>query len=231
MRKATAMSPTYGGNIKGLEVSNIRYAFLTHLHPDHTIGYPDLLLTPWWVRGREKPLEVHGPVGITQMTDYILKAYGQTNNKESLVNTNEFTEEGIIYQDKNVKVEAFPVIHIPNSWGFRFTTPDKVIVISGDTAPSEKVVEYAKGADILIHEVYTEKGFDIKWGDNESRQQYFRTSHTSTYELGELASKIDPELLVLYHICYWGTSEQDLMEELSEKYKGRFIVGRDLDVF
>ena len=231
VRKAAAMSPTYRGNIKGLEISNIRYAFLTHLHPDHTIGYPDLILTPWWVTGREKPLEVYGPIGITQMTDYILKAYGQTNNQESLVDTHEFTEEGIIYRDKYVKVEAFPVIHIPNSWGFRFTTPDKVIVISGDTAPSDKVVEYSKGADILVHEVYTKKGFDIMWANDKDRQLWHKSNHTSAYELGEIASKINPKLLVLYHIIYWGSSEQDLIDELREKYKGRFIVGKDLDVF
>ena len=169
VRKAAAMSPTYGGNIKGLEVTNIRYAFLTHLHPDHTTGYPDLILTPW-VIGRDKPLEVYGPFGITQMTDDLVKAYGQTNNQESLVNAHEFTEEGVIYQDKYVKVEAFPVIHIPNSWGFRFTTPDKVIVISGDTAPSEKVVEYSKGADILAHEVYTKKGLENIWANDKDRQ-------------------------------------------------------------
>jgi len=231
VRKAAAMSPTYGGNIKGLERTNIRYAFLTHLHPDHTIGYPDLILTPWWAIGREKPLEVYGPNGITQMTDYILKAYGQTNNQESLVNTHEFTEEGIIYQDKYVKVEAFPVLHIPNSWGFRFTTPDKVIVISGDTAPSEKVVEYSKGADLLVHEVYAKKGFDIMWANDEARQLWHKSNHTSAYELGEITREINPKLLVLYHIIYWGASEQDLIDEISEKYKGRFIVGKDLDVF
>ena len=230
VRKAAAMSPTYGGNIKGLEVTNIRYAFLTHLHPDHTTGYPDLILTPW-VIGREKPLEVYGPNGITQMTDYILKAYGQTNNQESLVNTHEFTEEGIIYQDKYVKVEAFPVFHIPNSWGFRFTTPDKIIVVSGDTSPSEKVVEYSKNADILVHEVYTKKGFDIMWANDEAKQLWHKSNHTSTYELGEIASKINPKLLVLYHTLFWGASEQDLIDEISEKYKGRFIVGKDLDVF
>lgn len=230
VRKAAAMSPTYGGNIKGLEVTNIKFAFLTHLHPDHTTGYPDLLLTPWVV-GREKPLEVYGPNGITQMTDYILKAYKQLDNQESIVNTHEFTEEGIIYKDEYVKVEAFPVIHIPNSWGFRFTTPDKVIVISGDTAPSEKVVEYSKGADILAHEVYAKKGYDIIWANDEARQLWHKSNHTSAYELGEIAAKINPKLLVLYHVIYWGASEQDIRKELNEKYKGRLIVGQDLDVF
>jgi ribonuclease BN (tRNA processing enzyme) len=241
IRKAAAMSPNFGGNIMGLEVRNIKRAFLTHLHSDHTTGYPDLILTPW-VLGRNEPLEVYGPEGINNMTENIIQAYDYdikdrlycsrpANDQGWRVNSHEFTEEGIIYQDKYVKVEAFPVLHIPNSWGFRFTTPDKVIVISGDTAPSEKVVEYSKGADILVHEVYTKKGFDIMWANDEARQLWHKSNHTSAYELGEIAREINPRLLVLYHIIYWGASEQDLIDEISEKYKGRFIVGKDLDVF
>ena len=241
IRKAAAMSPNFGGNIMGLEVRNIKRAFLTHLHSDHTTGYPDLILTPW-VLGRNEPLEVYGPEGINNMTENIIEAYDYdikdrlycsipANDQGWRVNSHEFTEEGIIYQDKYVKVEAFPVLHIPNSWGFRFTTPDKVIVISGDTAPSEKVVEYSKGADILVHEVYTKKGFDIMWANDEARQLWHKSNHTSAYELGEIAREINPKLLVLYHIIYWGASEQDLIDEISEKYKGRFIVGKDLDVF
>src|SRR5689334_4250027 len=57
----------YGG-------TNIKTAFLTHLHSDHTVGYPDLILTPW-VMGRHEPLEVYGPPGIGAMTDHVLKAW------------------------------------------------------------------------------------------------------------------------------------------------------------
>jgi ribonuclease BN (tRNA processing enzyme) len=71
IRKAAAMSPRYGGNIKGLNVKNIKHAFLTHLHSDHTTGYPDLILTPW-VQGRNEPLEIYGPEGINEMTSHIL---------------------------------------------------------------------------------------------------------------------------------------------------------------
>ena len=74
IRKAAAMTPRYGGNIEGLEVKKIKTAFLTHLHSDHTTGYPDLILTPW-VLDRDQPLQVYGPVGINAMTDHILKAY------------------------------------------------------------------------------------------------------------------------------------------------------------
>jgi ribonuclease BN (tRNA processing enzyme) len=240
IRKAAAMSPTYGGNITGLEVKNIKKAFLTHLHSDHTTGYPDLILTPW-VMGRNEPLEVYGPEGINKMTEKILEAYEDdikyrlygtepANNQGWRVNSHEITSEGIVYQDDNIKVEAFPVVHgtWPNAWGFRFTTPDKIIVISGDTAPCEKIIEYAKGADILVHEVYSKAGFDKR---SESWKNYHSTHHTSTLELGEIANKTNPKLTVLYHILYWGSSEQDLLDEINKEYKGKVMVGRDLDVF
>lgn len=240
IRKAAAMSPTYGGKFAGLDVKKIKRAFLTHLHSDHTSGYPDLILTPWVV-GRDEPLEVYGPEGINKMTENILEAYEEdiryrlygsepANNQGWRVNSHEFMKEGVIYQDENVKVEAFPVPHgtWPNSWGFRFTTPDKIIVISGDTAPSEKVVEYARNADILVHEVYSKKGFDTK---TEFWQNYHSKQHTSTYELGEIARKTNPKLIVLYHILFWGASEQELRDEIATKYRGKVIVGNDLDVF
>ena len=140
VRQAAAMSPGYGGPIAALSVRNIKRAFLTHLHSDHTVGYPDLIFTPW-VMGRDEPLEVYGPEGIVKMTEHILKAYQAdiqyrlyglepANNLGWRVNAHEI-KEGIFYQDENVKVEAFLVKHgsWPNAYGFRFTTPDKIIVI------------------------------------------------------------------------------------------------------
>ncbi|MCP5103971.1 MAG: MBL fold metallo-hydrolase [bacterium] len=239
VRKAAALSPRYGGNIEALSVANIKRAFLTHLHSDHTTGYPDLIFTPW-VMGRDEPLQVYGPEGIKKMTKYILKAYEDdikyrlyglepANNQGWRVNAHEFTE-GLVYTDKNVKVEAFPVKHgsWPNAYGFRFTTPDKVIVISGDTAPCEKLLEYGKNADILIHEVYYKKGFDTK---DDFWRKYHSVNHTSTYQLAEIAGKLKPKLVVLYHTLYWGGTAKDLLNEVAEKYSGKVVVGSDLAVF
>lgn len=240
VRQAAALSPRYGGNIKALDVKNIRTAFLTHLHSDHTVGYPDLILTPW-VMGRNAPLNVYGPEGLNKMTKHILEAYNDdikyrlygaepANNQGWRVNSHEFFKEGVIYTDSLVKVEAFPVPHgsWPAAWGFRFTTPDKVIVISGDTAPSDKVIEYAKGADILVHEVYSKKGFDVR---SAFWQNYHSKQHTSTLELGEIANKVKPGMVVLYHVLDWGASEQELLDEIATSYKGKVVVGRDLDIY
>lgn len=240
IRRAAALTPKYGGKLEGLKISEIKTAFLTHLHSDHTTGYPDLILTPW-VMGRNEPLNVYGPEGTNKLTTHILKAYEDdiryriygtesANNQGWRVNSHEFVKEGVIYKDDNIKVEAFPVTHgtWPNAWGFRFTTPDKVIVLSGDTTPNEKVIEYAKGADILIHEVYSKAAFDKR---RKSSQHYHSKQHTSTYELGEIAEKTKPGIVVLYHILFWGYTEQDLLDEISTKYKGHVISGRDLDIF
>lgn len=240
VRRAAALTPAYGGKLGNLKIKELKRAFLTHLHSDHTTGYPDLILTPW-VMGRNEPLEVYGPEGINSMTKHILKAYEEdiryrlygsepANNEGWRVNSHEFTKEGVVYKDENVTVEAFPVPHgtWPNAWGFRFTTPDKVIVLSGDSAPSQKVMEYAQNADILIHEVYSKKGFDTK---NDFWRNYHSKQHTSTYELGEIANKSKPKLVVLYHILFWGSTEQELVYEIALTYKGKVISGRDLDIF
>ncbi len=239
VRQAAKMTPQYGGDFPQLEAKNLKIAFLTHLHSDHTIGFPDLLLTPW-VLERDEPLEVYGPVGTKNLTNNILEAYKAdidyrlnglepANENGWKVNTYEFDEDGVIYQDSLVKVEAFKVVHggWTNAFGFRFTTADKTIVISGDTKPCDNILEYSKGVDILIHEVYSY----FRWTKrNDFWRNYHAANHTSTFELGELAAKAKPGKVVLYHLLFWGDSEQDLLDEIAEKYDGEVIVGRDFMV-
>ena len=240
VRRAAALSPSYGGgDIEALDPKNLQRVFLTHLHSDHTVGLPDLILTAWTLE-RDVPLELFGPAGTADMAKYLLKAfdadikyrlYGlEPANKDGWrVNAHEI-EEGVVYEDDKVRVEAFPVRHgtWPEAFGYRFTTPDKVIVISGDAAPSDKLEEYVKGADILVHEVYSMEGFnrrDPYW------QKYHSSNHTSAHELGELAERTQPELLVLYHILFWGASEETLLKEVRERFSGEVVLGEDLDVF
>jgi len=239
IRQAAALSPTYGGPINALEPERFRTAFLTHLHSDHTAGYPDLILSPW-VQGRDEPLEVYGPRGIKEMTENILKAYKEdiryrvygtepANNKGWRVQPH-VIKPGLIYEDSYVQVEAFRVNHgtWPNSFGFRFTTPDKVIVISGDTTPCENIIKYAKDSDILIHEVYSQKGFEKR---SPTWQKYHASHHTSTHELASIAQKTQPQLLILYHVLFWGSSEQELLQEITDRYKGKVVIGSDLDSY
>jgi ribonuclease BN (tRNA processing enzyme) len=239
VRQAAKMSPRYGGEFEALLMKNLKRGFLTHLHSDHTVGFPDFLLTPW-VEGRNEPLEIYGPDGTKKLADNILEAYDAdikyrlyglqpANNMGWRVNTHEFIKDGIIYQDSLVKVEAFKVMHgtWPNAFGFRFTTPHKVIVVSGDTRPCENILKYSQGADILIHEVYSYAGWEKK---NEFWKKYHKANHTSTYELAELALQTKPKKIILNHLLFWGSSEEQLLNEIAEKYNGKVIVGKDLMV-
>jgi len=239
VRRAAAMSPANGGNISGFNVSKLRYAFLTHLHSDHSAGLADLILTPW-VLERAAPLELYGPEGIESMAAHILDAYradidyrvyGMEPANDTGWRVHAHTiAEGLVFEDDNVKVEAFRVRHgsWPNAFGYRFTTPDRVIVISGDAAPDENLERYTKGADILVHEVYSVAGFerrDPEW------QRYHRSNHTSAHELGEIAARARPKLLVLYHVLFWGASADDVLREVREKYDGDVVLPDDLDTY
>jgi len=240
VRQASSLSPEYGGEIEGLAVENLKHAFLTHLHSDHTVGLPDLILTAWTV-GRDSPLKLFGPEGTKHMADKVLEAYEEdiryrlyseqpANNQGWRVETQEVTESGLIFKDENVTVEAFRVPHgsWPDAWGYRFTTPDRVIVVSGDTAPSRELAKYARGADILVHEVYSQEGFAKK---EPQWQKYHAKNHTSTSELGRLASEVKPKLLVLYHQLLWGSTHDTLLEEVKAEFSGEVVSARDLDVF
>lgn len=239
VRRAAAMSPTYGGSMEALETVNLKTAFLTHLHSDHSAGLSDLILSPW-VMGRDAPLELYGPEGVADMANHILKAYAAdiryrtdglepANDQGWRVNTHEI-DDGLIYEDDNVAVEAFRVRHgtWENAFAYRFTTPDRVIVISGDAAPDAAIEKYASGADILIHEVYSVEGFGRR---NSFWQDYHSSNHTSAHELGEMASRARPKLLILYHVLFWGASEDKVLEEVREKYDGDVVLGNDLDTY
>ena len=234
--------------VKGLTVGNVRVAFLTHLHSDHTIGYPDLILTPWSV-GRSHPLDVYGPKGLAHMTDHILEAYREDiairrADKKALgvpehaegykVHAHEITP-GIVYKDPNVIVKAFLVNHgdVPQAFGYRIETADRAIVISGDAAPSQSVIDSCNGCDVLIHEAYSMMTYNAV---SSAYQEYRRKHHTSSREMAEIAKKARPGLLILYHRANPGgigrpNPEQVLLEEVRQLYGGRVVIGHDLDVF
>ena len=236
--------------VKALEPINLRVAFATHLHSDHTVGYPDLILTPW-VIGRRVPLEVYGPKGIKAMTQHILAAYDDDikartrpdGNQHgfpqgSWANAHEIAM-GVVYKDENVTVTAFPTKHALESYGYRFDTPDRSIVITGDTAPTQATIDACNGCDILIHEVNTLTAVAAR---PPTFQAFAARYHTSTEQLAELASKAKPGLLVLYHASIVvrpgvrpnfpaNSSVEELLNEMQSRYAGKVVVARDLDIY
>ena len=157
--------------VKALEPTNLRIAFLTHLHADHTLGLPDLMITPW-IMGRKEPLGLYGPEGTQEMVNHILAAYAMdreirteglehSNNTGWRVNVHEI-KPGVVFKDDNVTVTAFAVRHgNVNAYGYRFATHDRTIVLSGDTSPTDALAENCHGCDILISEAYTKASLDL----------------------------------------------------------------------
>ena len=235
VRRASAAVRTKG--IAALEPTKLRVAFATHLHSDHTVGYPDLIFTPWTM-GRRFPLEVYGPKGIKAMTDRILEAYRvdvetRTNpdgNQRTFpeghgVNAHEIGP-GVVYKDAKVTVTAFPTKHAMESYGYRFETPDRTIVISGDTNPAPATIDACKGCDVLIHE-----GQSPAWlaGRPDTFQRFAAKYHTTTPQLAELAQAAKPRLLVVYH--YSSVAPEEILGEMLRLYPGHVVVGRDLDIY
>ena len=246
-------------NMTALEPANLKVAFVTHLHSDHTTGYPDLILTGW-TAGRHTPLEVYGPVGLQSMSDHILQAYridiqtrtkpggDQRGNPEGWkVNAHEI-KPGVIYKDAKVTVTAFPTQHAMESYGYRFDTPDRSVVISGDTSPTQETIKACHGCDVLIHEARAMEMFNKLPAE---RRSFGAKNHTTSEQLAALAAQAKPGLLIVYHA--WISRRPDiapsasqpvvlttgevhsspdvLQKEIGSRYSGHFVIGKDLDVY
>jgi ribonuclease Z len=227
-------------------VKRVEATFLTHLHSDHTLGYPDLVFTTW-IMGRRDPLVVFGPHGLRRMTDLVLDAWRDDVDvrvkgleRETAqwlrVDVREIgaARTGVVYERDGVKVTAIPVRH--GDWpafAFRFDTPDRSITIGGDTAPSLALTEAAKGTDVLVHEVYNSARVapETRPG-GEHWPDYLRTMHTSDVELARLAAAIQPRLLVLHHLLRLGGTDEEILGHIRQAgYAGPVVVGKDLEKY
>ena len=256
VRRAEAAALKRG--IPAVEPGNLKVAFVTHLHSDHTAGYSDLILGGW-TSGRTVPLEVYGPTGLQSMTEHILQAYRidietRTNPEGnqrrfpdgSKVNAHEI-KPGVVYKDEKITVTAFLTKQAMESYGYRFDTPDRSIVISGETNPVEETIKACNGCDVLIHEA---QPLELLAKMPESMQSFDAKYHTTTAQLAELATRARPKLLVIYHTVSFPpgiapprllqpkagadalyASPEMLQKEIGSRYLGQFVIGRDLDVY
>lgn len=227
-------------SIPALRVAQLERVFLTHLHSDHTIGLADLILTPA-IMHRKGPLEVWGPEGTQAMVTHILEAYREDirlrvyglehGNRAAYHVVVHEIEPGVVYRDSNVIVTAFPVHHgsWPEALGYRFDAHGRTIVISGDEAPPlDTIVTYCDGCDVMVHEVYSAKGLArLPAADRE----YHTRFHTSGVELGEMAARARPKLLVLTHMLFFGETAEEIAGEVRSRFPGRVAIGADLDVY
>ncbi|WP_417586075.1 MBL fold metallo-hydrolase [Nitrincola sp.] len=198
------------------------------------------MLSLWWLR--DKPINIYGPPGTKKLTSNILEAYADDSDirmqttlspvkiQEPDPVVSEYASGGVVYDDGEVKVEAFLVDHgaIEPAFGYKVTTPDKVTVISGDTTYDERIAVQAKGADYLIHEVYSNKGLiDSSDPNRPQRHAYHANQHTSIEQVAEIAKLAKPGLLVLTHILSWTDTVENMKETMAKAYDGKFVFAED----
>ena len=236
VRRAAAAART---GIAGLRMPALQRVFLTHLHSDHTLGLADVLFTPW-IQGRTAPLELYGPPGTQRLITGVLDGNDEDIHERLAssggpsangwkANVHEIAA-GVVYHDARVTIRAFEVPH--SEWkyafGYRIETPDRTIVISGDTRQSPAIVAACNGCDVLIHEVYSDSGFTSV---PPLRQKYHAQAHTSATQLGAIATQARPKLLILTHLLFFGASEERLLAEVRSTFSGNVVLARDLQVF
>lgn len=228
----------------GIPVSRLRHIFITHQHSDHNADLGNLILLSW--SELPEPVNAWGPPPLDRMW----RSFLQLNEFDiatriadegrpplaPLLKPHQITAGGLVMQDDNVRVTAALVPHPPiaHAFAYRFDTPDRSIVISGDTARSEALIALAKGADVLVHEVLWLPAVDriaAAFPKSTTLKQHIIDSHTSVEDAGRVAQAAGVKTLVLSHFVPAGDpsiTDQMWLEAARTHFRGAIIVGRDL---
>jgi ribonuclease Z len=139
--------------------------------------------------------------------------------------------EGVVYEKGGVKVTAFEVDHAPvkPAFGYRIDYAGHSVVLSGDTRVSENLVRYARGVDVLVHEVFAPATLE-RAGVPPARAKNIVDYHTTPEQAGEVFTRVKPKLAVYSHICMPTATEQDLLPATRKTYAGPLQLGEDLMV-
>jgi ribonuclease BN (tRNA processing enzyme) len=229
----------------GLSLPKLRHIFITHQHSDHNADYGNLLLLAWG-SGLQTPVDTWGPPPLKRMTrlflelnEYDIRVRMKDEGRPPLgplIRPHEFTGEGIVMRDATVTVRAALVQHpmVSPAFAYRFDAPDRSIVISGDTARSDRLAAFARGADILVHEAMWLPAMDrILAGDPNAPtlRRHLLASHTTAEDCGRVAQAASVKTLVLSHLVPGGDESitDDMWRGAASRYfGGEVIVGRDL---
>ena len=231
---------------KGVPLGKIDVLFLTHLHSDHVVGIPDLLLIGWLrppFAHRDAPMRVIGPVGTVSMMSNIEKAF-EWDIKTRIADeklppagvANEATDmrAGVVFEKNGVKVTTFEVNHgekIKPAFGFRIDYDGRAVSISGDTKFNENLIQHSKGVDVLIHEVAAARPELIK---AQKFLPAILAHHTNPEQAGIVFARVKPKLAVYYHLVLFGNREikpyspEKLVQLTRKTYSGPLVVGEDL---
>ena len=238
--------------------------FITHGHDDHTAGLGTLMSVAWDFQ-RHDAIDVYGPPGTVALVKGAIQYF--TVNAEIRwaegrrtplgdVFVGHDVAPGLIYQDTNIKVTAVENthFHIPagspyygkyKSYAYRFQTPDRVIVFTGDTGPSDAVTELARDADILVSEIGSTE--DLKqvlikngtWQGMTPEQQtafvrHLTEEHLTPEEVGKLAARANVKMVVLTHLLPTINDHDDYgryVPEVKRFFSGQVVVAKDLMAF
>jgi ribonuclease BN (tRNA processing enzyme) len=224
---------------------SMKYVFITHHHSDHNLEYGNLFYNAW-AAGLSTPIHSFGPKGIEAMT----KAFWELNkfdvetriddegrpDPRNLLVAKDLTDEGVVLQTADVKVTAFRTPHPPivDNFAYKFETPDGTIVFSGDTAYNPKLAEFAKGADVLVHECLYLPAVDrlvLKTKNGATLKKHLLDSHTTTEDVGRIAAAAGVKVLVLSHFVPGDdplVTDDNWTEDVKKHFSGRIIVAKDL---
>jgi ribonuclease Z len=211
--------------------------FLTHLHSDHIVGLPDLWLSGWLYR-EDQPLHIWGPVGTARLSEHLEKAFefdihvrrdtgARLPGAGARILAHEIVE-GVVFDDGDLLVTAILVDHAPiePAFAYRIDYSGRSVVISGDTRPSDNIVEAAKSTDVLVHEVVA---VDDAMAQND-RIKTIVSHHTTARQAGRVFARSQPRLAVFSHIVLIGNVDTTaLAYRARESYGGPVWTGADLD--
>jgi ribonuclease BN (tRNA processing enzyme) len=229
----------------GVPLPSVKYIFISHHHSDHNLEYGNLFYNAW-AAGLSTPIHSFGPKGIEAMTrtywelnkfdvDTRIEDEGRPDPRPLLV-AKDITEDGVVLQTADVKVTAFRTPHPPivDSFAYKFETPDGVIVFSSDTAYNPRLAEFAKGADVLVHEALYMPAVDrlvIKTKNGATLKKHLMESHTTTEDVGRIAAAAGVKVLVLSHFVPGDDPEvtdEDWISGVRKNFSGKIIVAKDL---
>jgi len=228
-----------------IALNRLRYIFITHHHSDHNLEFGPLIYNTW-ITGLPAQIDAYGPPGLEKMAqqffdyqkfdiDLRIVDEGRTDPRK-LVTTHELSKPGVILTNEDVKVSMCVVRHPPikAAYAYRFDAKDRSVVISGDTAYAPELADFAKGADVLVHEVMYLPGIEalLKRLPNAKRlREHLMAAHTLPEDVGKIAAQAGVKTLVLTHFVPGddaSITDEDWAADVRKHFKGQIVVGRDL---
>jgi ribonuclease Z len=211
----------------GVNPKDMDGLFLTHLHSDHVVGIPDLLLSGWFL-GRDRPFAMWGPPGTRSMAEHLVQAFAfdirirqappdPLPAKGVEIDPKEIGQ-GEIYNDGLTRVSAFLVDHgtVKPAFGYRVDSAGHSVVISGDTKFCQNLVDFARDADCLIHSAWS-----AGWKNPTPPS---KRSIASAEDAGRVFAMVKPKLGVVNHY----NDGEGLWDAVRKEYNGPLVIAKDL---